>query len=231
MKTQMRFILPLFIMALLSLSSSWVLAESETTDTVKLHDIKGNTVEVPTGSSDKITVLCFLGTECPLARLYGPRLETLSQKYAKDARFYAINSNMHDSLEEFAAYAEAHKLKFPCVKDYENKLADRMGAERTPEVIVLDRAGKVRYQGRIDDQYLPGIVKPEPTRSDLKIALEELVSGKEVSTPETKAVGCLIGKVFPEEITTDITYTKEIAPILQTHCVECHRQGEIGPFV
>ncbi|WP_339749282.1 redoxin domain-containing protein [uncultured Rubinisphaera sp.] len=231
----MRIVLTLLIVTLLTFSSDWAQAESETTSietatAVKLPDIKGKTVEVPVGASEKITVLCFLGTECPLARLYGPRLETLSQKYAKDVRFYAINSNMHDSLEEFATYAEAHKLTFPCVKDYENKLADRMAAERTPEVIVLDQAGKVRYQGRIDDQYLPGIVKPEPTRSDLKIALEELIAGKEVSTSETKAVGCLIGKVFPEEITTDITYTKEIAPILQTHCVECHRQGEIGPF-
>jgi hypothetical protein len=28
----------------------------------------------------------------------------------------------------------------------------------------------------------------------------------------------------------DITYTKNIAPILNQHCVRCHRPGEIGPF-
>ena len=26
------------------------------------------------------------------------------------------------------------------------------------------------------------------------------------------------------------TYTKDIAPILQKNCQECHRPGEIGPF-
>ena len=28
----------------------------------------------------------------------------------------------------------------------------------------------------------------------------------------------------------DVTYCKDVAPILNQHCAACHRPGEIGPF-
>src|SRR5690606_10424581 len=27
-----------------------------------------------------------------------------------------------------------------------------------------------------------------------------------------------------------VTYTRDVAPILNRHCLECHRKGQIGPF-
>jgi len=60
--------------------------------------------------------------------------------------------------------------------------------------------------------------------------LEELLSGENVSQPFTEAVGCIIGRVRKPDPTSPITYSNQIARIMQRRCVECHRPGEIAPF-
>ncbi len=188
----------------------------------KLSDLQG----------DRLTVVAFLGTECPLARLYGPRLEKLHERFAdQGVAVIAINSNVQDSMTELLAYVQRHRLTFPMLKDPGNRVADQFDAHRTPEVFVLDTQRMVRYRGRIDDQYLVGgQVRPEPTREDLAVAVEELLAGKPVSTPVTEAAGCLIGRVRRTAATGSITWTKDIAPIFHQRCVECHRDGQIAPF-
>jgi len=182
-----------------------------------------------------VVVVVFLGAECPLAKLYGPRLADLAAKLAdKGVAFVGIDSNQQDSLPEIAAYAARHKIEFPILKDPGNTIADRFGAERTPEVFVLDRDRKVQYRGRIDDQYGfangVGYQRPEPTRQDLLEAVEELLADKPVSEPQTAALGCLIGRVREVNTSSDVTYSNQIARIFQNHCVECHRPNHIGPF-
>ena len=53
----------------------------------------------------------------------------------------------------------------------------------------------IRYRGRIDDQYNPGINRPKPKRNDLAEALNEFLAGKAISQPTTTAVGCFVGRV------------------------------------
>ena len=131
--------------------------------------------------SDKSVVVAFLGVECPLAKLYGPRLADLAESFPGVA-FLGINSNTQDSITELAAYARVHKLNFPLLKDPGNRVADLFGAERTPEVFVLDAARRVRYRGRIDDQYDVGQARDKPTINDLigsiKIMLDAYGDGK-----------------------------------------------------
>src|SRR5207244_150584 len=80
---------------------------------------------------DKIVVLAFIGTECPLAKSYAPRLRDLAAEYEKQGvAFVGVDANMQDSLTEIAAYARMHGLNFPVLKDNNNELADRLGAVR-----------------------------------------------------------------------------------------------------
>jgi peroxiredoxin len=103
---------------------------------------------------DRVLVLAFLGTECPLAKNYAPRLRDLAAEFEKrGVAFLGVDANLQDSLTEMAALARASGIKFPLLKDNNNQLADAVGALRTPEVFVLDRQHVVRYRGRIDDQY------------------------------------------------------------------------------
>ena len=179
-------------------------------------------------------VICFLGTECPLAKLYGPRLDTLAREMAdRGVAFIGVNSNPQDSPAEIVTYAEQHAIGFPILKDADQSVALALGATRTPEVVVIDDTGNVCYRGRIDDQYDPGVLRPEPTADYLADALVELTSGKPVSLPVTEPVGCLIQLPDPQGTpveTTSLTFANEISRVLQKHCVECHQAGEIGPF-
>lgn len=180
-------------------------------------------------------VVVFLGAECPLAKLYGPRLGELAEKLKDRVAFVGIDSNQQDSLQEIAAYAIRHKIDFPILKDPGNVVADQFGAERTPEAFVLDKERIIRYRGRIDDQYGfaegAGFQRPEPTRNDLTEAVEEVLAGRPVSVVSTELAGCKIGRVREVKRDSDVTYTKQVSRIFQAHCVECHRAGRIGPFV
>ncbi|MCG8583795.1 MAG: redoxin domain-containing protein [Pirellulales bacterium] len=197
----------------------------------KLRDCYGKERALGDLGESKVVVVAFLGTECPLAKLYGPRLEKLRREFAdQGVAFIGINSNTQDSITELAAYRERHKIGFPLLNDPGNKVADDFKAERTPEVFVLDAKRKIRYWGRIDDQYHIGIQRDNPKRQDLAIAVRELLAGKKVSTPVTEAVGCHIGRVQTVKPKGDITYSKHIAPIFNRRCVECHRNDEIAPF-
>ena len=208
---------------LASTSASWAIEGFE------LPNVDNKTIAVRPAVDGKLTVVCFLGTECPLAKLYAPRLNELCRSFP-NVEFFAINSNRQDSLDELQDYAKQHSLAFPMLKDFRNEIADRFDAKRTPEVFVLDNHFSVRYRGRIDDQYQPGVSKPKAEKHELRTALETLLAGKVLDAPETEAVGCLIGRVREPVDDSQVNYCRQISRLLQQHCVECHRKGEIGPF-
>lgn len=178
----------------------------------------------------QLMVVAFLGTECPLVKLYGPRLQRLSEEYADDVAVVGINANTQDSVTEMSAYAERYGVKFPLLKDVGNRVADQFNAQRTPEVFLLDADRRIRYRGRIDNQYGVGIVRDKADREDLRQAIEELLAEQTVSVPQTEVVGCHIGRVKKVAPTGEITYTKHISRLFNKRCVECHRDGELAPF-
>lgn len=196
-----------------------------------LTDYRGKTVSLKDFEQSDIVVVAFTGTECPLAKLYGPRLQTLQEEYRdRKVAFIGINSNRQDTLTEIAAWARRHEITFPVLKDSGSTAADLFGAIRTPEVYVLDAERKVRYQGRIDDQYGIGVVRDEPENTWLVDAVDALLRGETPEVSSVESVGCHIGRVKTPNPDSPVTYSNQIARIFQDHCVECHREGEIGPF-
>lgn len=204
-------------------------------DEFTLQDYRGKEYSLSSDKDAKLVVVAFLGVECPLSKLYAPKLVKLAKDYeAQGVKVIGIDPNRQDAVTEMAAFANEHELNFPLLKDLNNKLADAMGAARVPQVFVLDGERAIRYSGRVDDQYGfdtgSGYAKPNVSRHDLTAALDELLAGKAVSEAQTPAVGCLIGRVRPVQENAEVTYSKHIAPIFQDRCVECHRPGQIGPF-
>ncbi|MGE0537834.1 MAG: redoxin domain-containing protein [Pirellulales bacterium] len=178
----------------------------------------------------KPLVVAFLGNDCPLVKLYAGHLGKLAEEYGARIAVLGINSNRQDSVTEIGAFAQRYKIDYPILKDPDNAVADRFAAVRTPEFFLLDGDGVIRYRGRFDDQFGVGYQKPEPSRRDLTVAIDELLEGQPVSVAATKAPGCIIGRIPKVTPHGDVTYTKHIAGILQHRCVECHREGEIAPF-
>ncbi len=196
-----------------------------------LQDFRGAAHALDDLRDQKLVVLAFVGTECPLAKLYMAQLVELAAGYQKQGvSVLAISSNQQDSITELAAFARTHNVAFPILKDVGNRLADQVGARRTPEVFLLDAARTIRYAGRIDDHYAIGVQRKEATSSDLIKAIDELLAGKPVSNPKTETVGCRIGRVRQAKSDAEVTYSNQIARLFQARCVECHRSGEIAPF-
>ncbi|QDT37121.1 redoxin domain-containing protein [Stratiformator vulcanicus] len=196
-----------------------------------LIDHRGKTHTLNEHAEAKVIVLAFLGAECPLAKLYSVRLQSLSERFADDGVVVlGINSNSQDSLAELAAFVTRHEISFPVLKDAGNRIADRLKATRTPEVFVLDQDRVVRYWGRIDDQYGIGYIRDSVAKPYVEWAVTDLLAGKSPRVASVEPVGCHIGRVQTESGDTTVTYFKHVAPILHEHCVGCHRQGEIAPF-
>ncbi|MGE3317299.1 MAG: redoxin domain-containing protein [Planctomycetaceae bacterium] len=200
-------------------------------DTFALNDHLGTRHSFDDWKEKKAIVVAFLGTECPLARLYSGRLQELADRFSdRGVHFVGINSNQQDSLAEITADVRRRAIRFPMLKDPGNRVADQFGATRTPEVFLLGPDGTVHYRGRIDDQYGVGYARPDSTQKYLKNAIDDVLADRPVRTPETETIGCLIGRVPVTPAAGDVTYSNQIARILQKRCVECHREGQIAPL-
>lgn len=176
-------------------------------------------------------VVVFTTTGCPLVERYLPVLQKLESDYrAKDVQFLAVNVGVDDAINAMAAQAVEHGVEFPFVKDTSGKWAPTLGVTRTPEVVVLDAERRLRYRGRIDDQYRLGGNRARPTRRDLQEALDQVLAGNEVTVPQTPVDGCLITPLQTRAGKEEITYAEHVAPILRKHCVECHQPGTAAPF-
>jgi peroxiredoxin len=196
-----------------------------------LRDYHGQQRSLEEFRDAEVVVVAFLGAECPLARLYGRRLNELQKEFGDaSVKFIGVNSNRQDSMTELAGYARAQQIDFPLLKDPGNKVADLFGAQRTPQVFVLDKSRVIRYSGAVDNQYGIGFQRKKPTERYLAEAIDNLLNNQPVATATTPTIGCQIGRVPKTEPTGEVTYTKDIAPIFNRRCVECHRAGEIAPF-
>jgi peroxiredoxin len=132
----------------------------------------------------KATVVVFLATGCPVNNAYLPRLAELHKRFSKDgAVFVGINSHPADDPAAVARHAKEHAIPFPVLKDEQAKLADQFAVERVPTAFVLDAGRVVRYKGRIDDQFSPGLHRAKATTRELQQALAAVLDGREVVTP------------------------------------------------
>jgi peroxiredoxin len=164
-------------------------AIGSTIEDFKLHDADGKEHSLNSLKGTKGTVMIFIATKCPVSNAYNDRMEKLAQDYkAKGINVIGINSNVTEPASEVKSHATDKHLTFAILKDDGNKIADRFGATRTPEVYVIDASNKLVYHGRIDNsQKVDGI-----TANDLRDALEEVLAGKQVSKTGGAAFGCTI---------------------------------------
>jgi thiol-disulfide isomerase/thioredoxin len=195
-----------------------------------LLDLRGNRRPLHDFKDHKAMVVVFVSADCPVSNLYLPELIDLEKKVHKQSvQFLAVYPNEAEDLDQIAGHACDRDTPFPVLKDAGQKLADTLGITRIPAVAVLDGEFVLRYRGRVDDRYGVAARRPAATRDDLAQAVEDVLAGKEVRVSETEANGCLIarGKVRP---LPGITYSKQVAPILQARCQGCHRPHQIAPF-
>ncbi|HEX9828922.1 MAG TPA: redoxin domain-containing protein, partial [Bacteroidota bacterium] len=137
-------------------------------------------------------VLLFVATQCPISNAYNERMNEIFKDYkGKNVAFVGINPNKQESVEEIKKHAKDNGLDFTILKDWNNVIADRFEASFTPEIYVLNSSFELLYHGRIDNSRRLEDVKEK----DLRRTLDEILAGKAVTIPTTKAFGCTIKRV------------------------------------
>lgn len=177
-------------------------------------------------------VLLFTTTQCPLSRRVLPLFNELASQFRdRGVRFLAVNASPEDDIGDVAYQSLEFGVAVPFVKDMGGRCAAAVGATRVPQAVVLDAGRVLRYRGRVNDQYRLGGVRPAASRQDLSEAIEDVLAGRDVAVPETPADGCAIPSFESLEAEgPEPTYAKHIAPLIQKHCVECHRPNTAAPF-
>jgi thiol-disulfide isomerase/thioredoxin len=181
--------------ATLALATSLVFAQQmgkpgSKLDRFSLTDLDGAPVAMQTAG--KTTAVFFIATQCPISNDYNERMQALVNEYqSKGVTFVFVNSNDTEPAAEVKKHIVDNKFTFPVYKDHDNKFADLLHAEFTPEVFVFDKTGTVVYHGAIDDSRNAANITKRP----LKDAFDAVLAGKAVATPEHKAFGCTIKRV------------------------------------
>ena len=174
-----------------------------------------------------VSALVFTSSECPISNAYSPVLNAIVEA-GDPSRVRLVGVCVDPDLTDpqIVAHAREYRLKYPVVRDRRGMLAKQLGVTVTPEVVVLDDRGEVRYRGRIDDQYAARQKRNAVKRTDeLKDALAAVLAGGVVAVTHAQAVGCPLPK--PADAPT---YADSVSSILQANCLTCHREGQVGPF-
>ena len=142
----------------------------------------------------KALVVVFSCNHCPYVQAYEDRIMEIQKDYARDVQVIAISSNEdenypEDSFENMKARAQMKKFNFPYLHDATQNVAKAYGATHTPEIFLFDKERKMVFHGKIDDNWQ----EPQSVKSKyLRNAIDELLSGKQISVPETFTIGCTI---------------------------------------
>jgi peroxiredoxin len=148
---------------------------------VKLADFKG-----------KIVVLEWVNPGCPyVVRHYKEgTMANLAKEYAAGGNvvWLAVMSNAGAKAEDMKAFADKNKLPYPILMDAEGTVGKAYGAKTTPHMFVIDKDGKLAYQGGIDND--EDGEKSSDRVNYVKNALDELKAGKPVGKGETASYGC-----------------------------------------
>lgn len=164
-----------------------------------VNAISNKTVSLSDYAAERTVVVVFTSNYCPYARLYEDRIIALSEEYAgRGVQFLLVNSNtsmdnIDDSVEEMARHAKEKGYRFPYLADKEHRLAEMLGATKTPEAFVLQNNGSgtfvLKYRGAIDDN--PQVAQ-EVTVNYLRDAVSATLNRRNISIAEKRPTGCMI---------------------------------------
>ncbi|MBR9976599.1 MAG: thioredoxin family protein [Bacteroidetes bacterium] len=161
----------------------------------ELKGVDGNTWTPESFADARILVVVFTCNHCPYAKASEDRLIALQKDFSdRGVRFVLINSNdavryTDDSFENMVRRAKEKNYPFPYLFDETQEVAKAYDAACTPDIFVFDKERKLRYNGRIDDNWQ----NPEQvTREDLRTVLEDLLAGRDISIDPQPSMGCSI---------------------------------------
>ncbi|MBK9098130.1 MAG: thioredoxin family protein [bacterium] len=160
-----------------------------------LIGVDGKNYSQQSFSDKQAVIIIFSCNHCPYVQAYEGRIKQIQNDYRdRGVAVVAINSNEdrgypEDSFDNMKKRSNEQKFNFPYLRDEDQSAARAYDATHTPEIFLFDKARKLAFHGKIDDNWQePGKVQNHYLRN----ALDELLAGKEISVPETFTIGCTI---------------------------------------
>lgn len=159
-----------------------------------LPAVDGRTYTLASFAGSKAIVIAFTCNHCPYAQAYEDRFMALVRDFGpRGIAFAAINPNdarsyPDDSFAKMKERATSRSFNFPYLRDEPQATARAYGAVCTPHYFVI-AAGKIVYEGRLDDNWKNPAEAKSP---DLRNAIDAALSGRNVPSPNTNPMGCSI---------------------------------------
>lgn len=195
-------------------------------------DLTGQRRSWRAGAGPRGTVLVATSLTCPLGQKLAPEVARVEDR-ATGVGFGFVHVAL-GGLDDAAAlrgHVEAHGLAGLVLRDTDGALAAALDVQTTTEVFVVDERGTLRYRGAVNDQYGLGHALDAPRHTFLDDALRALIRGEDPGVLATTAPGCAVEPVTVASTdAADVTYSRDVARLVQRRCVECHRAGGVAPF-
>lgn len=173
----------------------------------------------------KAIVLIFTANGCAQIAQQLPQINALRAQFEKQGVvFWMINSNPSDTRSAIAAEAKRLGITFPVLHDRAQTVA-RLYQARTAAEVVCINSGTLElvYQGALTD---PTADDAATARNLASEAISAILAGSSYGIRQTKPPGCDVTVADAGAL----SYSQDIAPILQAKCVNCHSPGNIGPW-
>lgn len=147
------------------------------------------------------SVIFFIATDCPISNWYAPTIQQVCREYGargvdcalvyEDIDFGATPASLDADVRTHLR--EYRYGSMPATVDRTRAVAKRAKATITPQAVLVDRDGAIRYRGRIDNAYADlGKPRQHVTSHDLRVSLDAVLAGRDVPTKETEPLGCYI---------------------------------------
>ncbi len=165
-----------------------------------------------------------------------PALKALKDAYAaKDVAVFLLNSTPGDDRESIAKEMASLGLDLPVLIDDTQLIGESLGVSRVAQAFVIDpKTWNVVYSGPIDDRFAGKTAKPNAKvkKAYVSEAVANLIAGQPVKVSSAKIDTPKLAFPLRDHASefANISYEKDISPILQKNCVACHSEGAIGPF-
>lgn len=165
-----------------------------------LADASGKPVRL-SAFRGKPVVLEWNNPGCPFVKKHydsGNMQRTQGQAKAQGAVWLTLNSGGpgkqgYMTGPQAAAFEKTAKVQASAyLLDPKGTVGKLYGARATPQIFIVDAAGKLVYSGAIDDKPTADAADIKGARNHALAALADLKAGKPIAVPTSKPYGCSV---------------------------------------
>lgn len=149
----------------------------------------------------KFVVLEWFNEGCPFVKKHytSGNMQKLQQEYTgKDVVWLSISSSAEGQQGHMTpenapkTISEWNMNATKVLLDHDGKVGKLYGAKTTPHMFVIDKQGKLVYQGAIDSKATANKADVADAENYVRVALDNSMAGKPVTNASTKPYGCSV---------------------------------------